>query len=787
MKRTVISLLCIILSCFCVFAQGTVQTVKGRVVDDVSEQPLVGIAVVVNRDGYLTTYTDIDGYYNIPNVPVGKISILFSCIGFESISMNDVPLNAGKELVLNVTMREDVVAVSEVVITAERDKLRPVNDMASVSARTFSVADAQRYAGAMNDISRMAQNFAGVGSPSDSSNDIVVRGNSPFGLLWRIEGVDVYNPNHFADGGATGGAISMLNVNTLSNSDFYTSAFPAEYMNAYSGVFDIRLREGNYDKHEFTGQIGINGVEVGVEGPISKKLKASYMASYRYSFLGVLAYLGFDFGTGSAVPTYQDWTAKINIPLKKGGTLSFFTLGGLGDISMENGESGFYTYADDIASQSSMAVAGVQYQKPIGHNQSIKISLASSYSSFAAQIDSLNPVSLLKEPSQDALLMREFQTLQAVHNVKFNSKLSMRSGLSGKRLAYKFISNDYSKTTYPKDVNEIGWTFQLQAFSEISYRASASVSLDAGVNAQFLVLNQTWNVDPRVGVTWKLAPKHELTFGYGLHSQYQGLEIYMTKLFSQAVDSKIYPNKFLDMTRAHHLVLGYQWRLASATRFKAEVYGQYLYNIPVDLYEPYYSVINLSGMNFDKYGRVYVSEATGYNYGLELTVERFLADGWYYMGTASLFQSKFKSIDNIVRNTRYNGNYVANLLVGKELQLTKSTTANNIWSMGGDIKFAFAGGQRYIPVDLEASRESGSTVYIFEDAYKPQLPFYFRSDIKVWAKVHQRKITHELGVEIRNFTDRKNIYSYDYDVKLEDMKTTYQTGILPSGYYRITF
>jgi len=141
----------------------------------------------------------------------------------------------------------------------------------------------------MNDISRMAQNFAGVGSPSDSSNDIVVRGNSPFGLLWRIEGVDVYNPNHFADGGATGGAISMLNVNTLSNSDFYTSAFPAEYMNAYSGVFDIRLREGNYDKHEFTGQIGINGIEVGVEGPISKKLKASYMASYRYSFLGVLA------------------------------------------------------------------------------------------------------------------------------------------------------------------------------------------------------------------------------------------------------------------------------------------------------------------------------------------------------------------------------------------------------------------------------------------------------------------------------------------------------------------
>jgi len=274
-----------------------IQTVKGRVVDDISEQPLVGVGVVVNNSGYLATYTDIDGYYSIPNVPVGRITILFSSMGMESIYMENISLNSGKELVINVTMREDVMTVREIVITAERDKLRPVNDMATVSARTFSVADAERYAGAMSDISRMAQNFAGVGTPNDSNNDIVIRGNSPYGLLWRMEGVDIYNPNHFADGGATGGAISMLNVNTLSNSDFYTSAFPAEYGNAYSGVFDIHLREGNYDKHEFTGQLGINGLEVGVEGPVSRKLKASYMGAYRYSFLDALAYLGFEFGT----------------------------------------------------------------------------------------------------------------------------------------------------------------------------------------------------------------------------------------------------------------------------------------------------------------------------------------------------------------------------------------------------------------------------------------------------------------------------------------------------------
>lgn len=785
MKRIFLLLIC--LFPFVLQAQPMVQTVKGRVVDDISGQPLVGVGVVVNNNGYLATYTDIDGYYNIPNVPVGRISILFSSIGMETVFMENISLNSGKELVVNLKMREEVMTVQEIVITAERDKLRPVNEMASISARTFSVADAERYAGAMSDISRMAQNFAGVGTPNDSSNDIVVRGNSPFGLLWRMEGVDIYNPNHFADGGATGGAISMLNVNTLANSDFYTSVFPAEYANAYSGVFDIHLREGNYDIHEFTGQIGINGLEFGVEGPVSRKLKASYMASYRYSFLDALAYLGFDFGAGSAVPRYQDWTVKVNMPTPKSGTFSFFSIGGTGKVSIVDGESDFYNYADDISSQSGMAVAGIQYQKTLGHNQSLKITLAGSYSSFMAQIDSLNAETLQKERSQDAMLMREFQSLQAVHNVKLGSRLSMRSGLTGKRMAYKFISNDYSKTTYPKDVNEIGYTFLVQGFSEISYRASAQLTLDAGVNAQFLFLNQTWNIDPRLGISWKFRDKHEMTLGYGLHSQYLGLEIYMTKLFSQAVDSKIYPNKYLDMTRAHHLVLGYQWRLAPSTRFKAEAYYQYLYNIPVDLYEPYYSVINLGGMNFDKYGRVYVSDATGFNYGLELTLERFLSQGWYYMATASVFESKFRSIDNMLRNTRYNSNFVANMLVGKEFEITRQATAKNIWSVGGDVKFAFAGGQRYIPVDLEASKQAGSAVYIYEQAYVPRHPFYMRGDAKVWVKIQQRNVTHEIGVEIRNFTNRKNVYSYEYDVKLENMRTSYQTGLLPLGYYRITF
>ncbi|MDR2585093.1 MAG: TonB-dependent receptor [Prevotellaceae bacterium] len=775
-------------------AQNMTQTVKGRVIDDISKMPLIGIGVIISfpdetSSSMIATETDTNGYYSFKNVPVGRINVLFTCIGYEQIARQNVSLDAGKELVINVGMAEDIQMLTSAIVVAERDKHRPINEMSSsVSGRTFSVAEAERYAGAVNDISRMAQNFAGVSTPSDASNDIVIRGNSPFGLLWRLEGVDIYNPNHFSDGGATGGPISMINLNALSNSDFYTSAFPAEYINAYSGVFDLKLREGNYDKREYTGQIGLNGVEFGIEGPLSQKLRASYLADYRYSFLDALKALGIGFGTGSAVPRYQDWTTKINVPTPKAGTFSLFSVGGVSNIALENGESTFYNFADDLRNKGNMGIIGLNHSLSINNRLSSVFSLAASTSLFHALIDTLNPVSKIKDRSQEAKIQREFFTAQAVFNIKVSPRVSLRTGAMGSMIGYKFISLDFSQTTYPKDVNEQGSTFVARVYIEGSYRPSTKITVNGGVNGQFLALNQSYSVDPRISVTYKLAQKHELNAGYGLHSQTQGLEVYLTKQWSQAADDPFYPNKNLKMTKSHHFVMGYQWRFSSIARLKVEAYYQYLYNLPINFYKPHYCLVNLTGLDFEKYGQVYVSEGEGENIGLEFTLERFLTRGWYYMATLSLYDSRFVSSDNVVRNTMYNGNYVFNLVGGKEFALKGiGSSSKGMWVIGTDAKFVLAGGQRYIPVDVASSNEEHKVVYRYDLAYEPQLPYYMRGDCKVWIKLNQPKTTHEFGFEARNVTDRKNVYQYRYDYNAKDMITTYQTGILPLAYYKITF
>ena len=234
------------------FTQNYQQTIRGQIIDQDTRQTLPGANVVVmGSDPVIGTTTDFDGKFRLENVPVGRVSVQVTFVGYNPATLKNLNLTSSKELVLKVELEEMVITTGEVVISATRDKTKVMNDMTTVSARTFSVEESQRFAGGRNDVSRMASNFAGVRSSNDAVNDIVIRGNSPLGLLWRMEGVDIPNPNHFGDGGSTGGPVSMLNNNVLENSDFLTGAFPAEYGNAISGVFDLRMRNGNDEKHEF--------------------------------------------------------------------------------------------------------------------------------------------------------------------------------------------------------------------------------------------------------------------------------------------------------------------------------------------------------------------------------------------------------------------------------------------------------------------------------------------------------------------------------------------------------
>jgi hypothetical protein len=781
--------LLIVTTGFQAVAQQLTQTIRGVVNDKQSQSPLPGVVVqVLGTPSVMATSCDGDGHFRIEKVPVGRWQIRFSLLGYAE-KIQTVILDAGKEAVLKIEMEENAINAQEVVVVAAQDKTATNNKMATVSARVFSAEEAARYAGSRNDPARMAANFAGVSGANDSRNDIVIRGNSPLGVLWRLNGVDIPNPNHFGNSGSTGGPVSILNNNTLGNSDFMTSAFPADYGNATAGVFDLKMREGNNEKYEFLGQIGFNGFELGAEGPFVKGKPGSFLFNYRYSTLSVFKALRIDFGTGAAVPQYQDMNFKVDLPTKKAGRFSFWGLGGLSYVALlesdkKAGQDLYGFSARDTYFRSNVGASGLSHTYLLKHNDYIRTNIGISGSVNRIQADRIDtafktPGNLKPEYRQTNLNYK--YSFNTSYNRKFNSHDFMSVGVYADVLQSTFVDSNDAKFGYNTFVvlrNYKGTTALLRGFAQWQHKFNDKWVSTLGVSNQYLVLNQSNALEPRGGLKYQLNKKQALTLGGGLHSQLQPLYIYFASTTQNGVRTET--NRSLDFTRAAHSALSWDMNLGEF-RIKSEIYYQYLYRVPVRNYSDPFSILNL-GADFTSPNIAnLVNSGNGRNYGLELTVEKFYSKGYYVLITSSLFQSKYQASDKVWRSTAFNGNHVSNVLAGKEFKIGK----NSVISI--DVRATYAGGKCYTPIDLEASKLRKDEVRDISQAYSQRYPDYFRMDVKPGFKWNQKKVTHEWSIDIQNITRHENVFQQSYDIVNQTIKTDYQLKFFVIPQYRLLF
>lgn len=773
-------------------AQPLTQTLRGAVSDKETNEPLVGasVQVIAESGKILGAGTDVNGKFKILGVPLGRVQLLVSYIGYDTRKVSDVLVHSAKEVVLTITLEEKLQTVRELVVEAKKDKGRANNELVLVSGRSFSVDQVNRYAGGFNDPSRMAANFAGVaGGGNDQRNDIVIRGNSPMGLLWRLEGADIPNPNHFGSQGANGGPVSILNVNMLSNSDFLTGAFPAEYGNAQAGVFDLKLRNGNNEKREFIGQVGFAGLELLAEGPIQKSKGSSYMMSYRYSTLSLFSTLGIQFGN-SGIPNYQDVSFKFHFPQTKWGDFSVFGIGGqsntkLLDSEKKGAERANLPVAQDIDFGSAMGVVGATHVLRLGAKSYVKTILSTSGEANTVRVDTLNAVN-----SPYLLLGRNTvnyrQSLHSFVNYKYSASQSYKLGIIANNLGGIMKDSLWLNPlqSYVSRLNFHETTQLLQAYLNYNYKLGARWQLNAGLHASYLSLNGTYGIDPRASIKHQINESHALSFGYGKHSQIQPLLTYFTKTLADTFN-QIYAttNKDLKMSEAHHFVLGYDWMIGAKTRLKLETYYQHLLKIPVTQNPSYFSTLNFGADFIPVYADSLVNTGKAHNYGFEFTLERFMHKGWYYLFTASLFESKYLASDNIWRNTAFNGNFVVNALLGKEWNVGKNK--NNV--LGVNIKVVSSGGRRFIPINEAASRAEGDVVYELEKAYQNRLPNFFRSDFKLSFRQNTKRFTQEFAIEIQNIFNTQNVLNQIWNPATGSMQTNYQIGFFPVPFYRIYF
>ena len=801
MKLTFLSLLLLCFSYQVLMAQNGLQNVKGKITDQQSELPLIGATIqLVTADETIAAVTDLDGRFTIYNVPLGRQAFEVSYLGYEKIVIPNVDVGAGKEIELNIEMTESLVQLDEVTIVGTVSKDRSINEMATISTRQFSMEEVNRFSGGRSDVGRLAGNFAGVSTADDSRNDIVIRGNSPTGLLWRLEGIPIPSPNHFSTVGTTGGPVSALNTNFLKNSDFMTSAFPAEYGNATSGVFDIGFRNGNKDNMEYMVQVGaVTGIEGMIEGPLLKENGGSFVIGYRYSFLGIAQAVGLDIGT-NATPNYSDLSFKLDFGQTDLGNFSLFGVYGTSDIDFLHDEVDdtdlFAADDEDSRADSQFGVIGLKHNLLIDNKSYVRTILGYSGNSVVFSRDRYYNQDTAQEfvspfvRADDGL--RRI-TLSSFYNKKHTNRLTSRTGILIERVN---VNLDQLSGEFGIDQNQDGIfdlisvynfnesTTTTQAYTQSQYRINENWTLNAGLHALYYQLNGDFALEPRLAMNWSVNEKHRINIGYGLHHQTQPLPIQLTT--KQIGDIDINSNIDLGFTRSNQFVLGHDYKINANWRSKIEIYYQDISNAPVDAIPSTFSILNVGadfGFPLDKTDLV--SEGSGSNRGVELTVEKFFNRGYYMLATGSVFESKYVASDGIERNTAFNNQYVFNLLAGKEFNWGKQKQHR----FTIDTKVTTAGGRYYTPVDLAASMINEIEVFDYENAFSEQHDGYFRWDIKFGVKLNstKRKFSQSFYFDIQNVTNRENIFSKSYNRLTNQVNDIYQIGFFPNFMYKIEF
>ncbi|MDX1285791.1 MAG: hypothetical protein R3182_12295, partial [Draconibacterium sp.] len=477
--------------------------------------------------------------------------------------------------------------------------------------------------------------------------------------------------------------------------------------------------------------------------------------------------------------SYQDLAFKLNFPTKKSGVFSLWGIGlidGSGTKVKEPEEWEYRQDREESDVNQFMGTAGLTHKFLLNNNSYLKSTLAFTGQGLDYFVDEMDNKQILHK-REEINFFNWNLVFSSYLNHKFSNKHNNRTGIIFTNLNYDMILRNAGVpgSTLQTIVNDSGNSFLLSAYSNSKLRFSQNVSASIGFHGQIFTLNSNHTIEPRLGINWQVAPEQLFGMAYGKHSRLERLNTYFT---TDQNGSQI--NKQLDFIHAHHIVLNYDLKIGENVRLKVEPYYQILKNVPIES-GSYFSTINLQDNWF--INSKLKNEGEGKNYGIDFTLERFLNRGYYYLFTTSLFQSEYKGGDGIWRNTRYNRNYLLNLLAGKEWQIGRSK--QNILNVNGRI--SYQGGDHFIPVDYDASGNKGPIMYDYNRAFEESLDPTLFVHFTVNFKRNKNKTASTWSLNVINATGVKEFYGFRRNLRTGEIEPEMESIIIPNISYKVEF
>ncbi|MCP4123786.1 MAG: hypothetical protein GY751_18715 [Bacteroidetes bacterium] len=730
------------------------------IVNDITEQPVIDAHVIIHGSaGDFYGISDHRGRLVIEQIPPGDYTVTISHINYQHFVLS-ISIITDRNMEFRLKQAAYELDAFEVVAN---EKITQANDMSLVSTNTFTIKLANKFPAVLEDPGRIATLYPGVsGGLSDATNEIIVRGNSPRGNTWRIEGIDVVSPNHFSKEGDTGGSISIIGSNLMDKSDILTTAYPAQYGNAFGGFFDIHFKEGSRDTWSLKTKVSLIGLEGFAEGPMGEK--ASFLVNGRYSTFALIEKMGINL-RGIDTPEFYDVNYKVHFDAGEKAKINFFGVNGWSEVG-EN-KMGKDSLGNNYLKRKDQIVYdhilnGVNYQQRINPKTILDISgaiLKSRSSRLDYARDDTGPFLILKDKSYDNLYLKGHAQ---VRNKWKSGVLQTGFIFSHNVFDLKEAKNKDLDTLVglKEKLRETGKTQYCQFYSSIKWEPSSHLVLTGGLHSLFFAFNRNLSVEPRFALRWAPSSNHSLSVGAGLYSKLDNMVTYFART-TDTLGNTYRLNRNLEMTKSVQSVISYRYQPIEIFDVIVEAYYQFLYNVAISG-DTSNSKLNLySSINAKSlidHGNL-VSEGKAYNYGMDLSATLTTPNRWLAKFNLSLFDSQYLAADGVVRRTRWSHNISSNIIFGKEFLL--GSQKNGSFRVGANL--VLSGGRRFPVIDEEASLSAGSKIYDEELSFSLRGPMYYRLDVMFSYTLTKPKFEWNIRIDVQNVTDNTTLVEQDFD------------------------
>ncbi len=761
-----VTIIIFVLSCFIISsqAQELTQTVAGRVKDATINSSLPGANVsIFEKDKLISgVSTDEQGKFSLSIIP-GRYRVEVSFTGYQSTEQ-ELLVIAGKSTTLEFVLHESPTVLNEVTVI-------PPN-VSEPGVTSLSIEKTLRAPANFFDPVRMLTSYPGVVATNDQANSISVKGYSPNGVLWRLQGLDIVNPNHTANAGTlsdkptvSGGGVSILSAQLLDKTDFHSGNLSPRYGNALAGVMDMSLRTGSTEKMQYTAQASLIGIDLAAEGPISKEKQSSFLVNYRYSTIGLLSQMGVDFGDETI--NFQDLSFNLNFPSKKGGNLSVFGFAGWSKNSFDakpeaewEEEKDRYTINYD---GSSMGAGIVNHFKPGWASVTFGASVSGQEQNRTSQGATV-PYPAIESEEYRSIRTIYSSFLRGVRKINRGSiELGVNASYMDHNLTVATISQVRVQPYTPNIRGVVDGMLIQPYFAWQQY--IGQFNLNAGVRYVNFSYNQSDSFEPRVSISRNFAD-NLFTLSYGLTSQWQQTQTYLTA-----------GNDQLPFSKSNQFTLEWRRKFNTDLSVVSSAYYHEQFNVPIAPGFSRYSLIN----QWEDFPRSnLVADGKGRNYGVDAYLEKRFYGEMYFMVSGSVYKSEYNTQVWGYDNSRFNGNFTSSFLTGKEWKSKNK-------AFGIHARILYSGGLRQQAIDQLSSELVGTTIYSATEGYSVKYPNYFRTDLRVSWRKNKPGYTRTLSIDVQNLTGQSNVAYQYYDTFLKQVTTKYQLGIIPVIAYRVDF